>query len=98
MLHTGVSSDGTTLNIRALPGVSVRDTVVAALLAALKSGAWSPGFSCGPTRGIGLPLNGTAVARFCICVSSVVLGRRPRALYRDGRKANGRPSVGFQLT
>src|SRR2546423_12670298 len=55
VLQTGVSSDGTTLNIRALPGVSASERVVVAPLATLKSGALSPGLSCGPISVNGLP-------------------------------------------
>src|SRR5438552_3514545 len=48
-LHTGVSSDGTTLNRRALPGVLARVTISRPLLTQAKSGALLPGLSSGPT-------------------------------------------------
>src|SRR5262245_493294 len=66
MLQTGVSRDGTTLNIRAFAGVSARLTVEVGPLATLKSGALSPALICGPSRVIGGPLDVTAAVRFCM--------------------------------
>src|SRR5438132_13093600 len=87
MLHTGVSSDGTTLNRRALAGVLARSTISRPLVRTAKSGALSPAFSCGPTRVKGLPLNVTALVRFCM-VRALSLGRSP--LKQRGQDMNGR--------
>ncbi len=76
MLQTGVSSEGTTLSMRALLGVAPRVRVVAALFATVKSGAWSPALSCGPTNVIGLPLNVTAALRFCMMLPQRVFSAR----------------------
>src|SRR3954452_17424018 len=70
MLQTGVSSDGTTLNSRALAGVLARVTTSSPWVTQAKSGAWSPGLSCRPTSVSGLPLNFTALARFSMTKTS----------------------------
>src|SRR5437870_1764879 len=59
MLHTGVSSDGTTLNRRALVGVFARVTTSKGPVTQAKLGAASPVFSCGPTSDSDLSLNFT---------------------------------------
>src|SRR5438034_10677719 len=69
VLHTGVSSDGTTLKRRALAGVSARVTA-SRPRRHLKSGALPPALTSGPTRVTGPPLNLTAPARFVIGCSS----------------------------
>src|SRR5271155_2295960 len=65
MLHTPVSSDGTTLKTRALAGVFASVTTSRPTRQA-KSAALSPAFSCGPTSVTGFPLNVTALGRFCM--------------------------------
>src|SRR5262245_10324612 len=108
MLQTGVSSDGTTLNILALAGVSARETVVVAPLATLKSGALSPGLSCGPASVIGVPLNVRAALRFCMASPRVLMtegglwarapgtvyGARGATRWRARRATRGRAGVG----
>ena len=74
LLQTGVSSDGTTLNSRALPAVSASVTTASPAPTPVKSGAESPGFSLGPTRSIGLPLNVTSPLR--VSAMTVVPGER----------------------
>src|SRR5690349_242381 len=61
MLHTPVSSDGTTLNIRAVAGVSASVTL-SNTFRQVKSGALSPGFSSDPARFTAPPLNVTVLA------------------------------------
>src|SRR5262249_52366786 len=85
MLHTGVSSEGTTLNRRALPGVPARLRISSPAVQQAKSGALSPALSCGPARVSLLPLKVTALARFFIAFllwqgeSDVVYGKRMNA-------------------
>src|SRR5438132_12464867 len=52
--------------MRALWGVLLRPITSRPLVTQAKSGAESPGLSCGPTSVSGLPLNVTALARFCM--------------------------------
>src|SRR5204863_2014455 len=58
MLHTPVSSDGTTLNSRAFAGVSASVTL-SSPFSPVNAGAWLPGFNSEPARLTALPLNVT---------------------------------------
>ena len=63
VLQTGVSSDGTTLNSRALPAVSASFTDASPAPTQVKSGDLSPALSFGPASSMGLPLNSHCPAR-----------------------------------
>src|SRR5262245_42929911 len=63
-LHTGVSNDGTTLNMRAFAGVLASVTTSNGLVAHANSGALSPALSWGPTKVSIESLNFTALGRF----------------------------------
>src|SRR5438034_6518732 len=66
--------------MRALWGVLLRPIISRPLVTQAKSGAESPGLSCGPTSVSGLPLNVTALARFCMAKSPLrkILGNFQR--------------------
>src|SRR5262245_21072962 len=66
VLHTGVSSDGTTLNSRAFGGVSASVTAARPPSRHLNPGAFAPTFTSGPIRSLGVPLNVTAFSRLVI--------------------------------
>src|SRR4051812_43346704 len=75
MLHTGVSSEGTTLKRRGLPGVWARLVVSLRPAAQVKSGALSPGLSCGPISVRGEPFKVMPLGRLIMVVLLMVLVR-----------------------
>src|SRR5262245_5777632 len=86
-LHTGVSSEGTTLNMRALAGV-LPSLNISRPVTQAKSGALSPGLSCGPARLYIVSLNLTWRAMVCLRDKSLHCSRLSQGMERR---------LGFQL-
>src|SRR5262245_7495618 len=94
ILHTGVSSEGTTLKRRAFAGVLPMPTTSNVWETQAKSGALSPAFNFFPIRLTGFPLKVTAPA--CLSIDEFLRRWKPLAASQE-RRAKAQAASGFRI-